>query len=372
MIHKKIISRSQCAELCAAFRSRGSTIGFTSGVFDILHAGHVNYLEKAKTLVDVLIVGVNSDSSVREYKGEARPVVPEAQRVKVVAALESVDYVFLFSERRNQANIEALKPDLYIKAGDYAEEGLTSADLVTSYGGGIKIIPIEEDVSTSALIRRISGKGEEKEEIVEEEGAVHFRAHDMKESPAVFIDRDGTINEEILYLNEPEKFKMLPYVLEGIKKFMDMGYRIVIVTNQPGIGFGYYTKEDFYRVNHRMLSELSGAGILVDRIYFCPHTKAQQCECRKPNQALILRAKTDLHLSLEKCYFIGDRTSDIEAGHRAGMKSILVKTGAQGGDGEYPVKPDYIASHILDAAEWVLRKERGGSAKRSGSRKMSH
>ena len=107
-----------------------------------------------------------------------------------------------------------------------------------------------------------------------------------------------------------------------------------------------------------MLSQLSGAGILVDKIYFCPHSMADNCECRKPGQALIERARADLNLDLSHSIMIGDRSSDIVTGKRAGMKTVLVKTGAAGKDGLYQAEADYRAKDLLDAANWILRQER--------------
>jgi len=360
LIQDKIKTREELALLCEQFRREGKTIGFTSGVFDLFHAGHADYLEKAKALCDILIVGVNSDASVRRYKGPDRPIVPEAHRMKVLAALESVDYVFLFDERRNQKNIEALKPHLYIKAGDYGPENLTSKDTVEKYGGKVHLIPIAESISTSGVIEKIQGLGKRQNEyFVEEEGAVHIERIPSKLTQAVFFDRDGTILEEVEYLHDPEKIRFLPGALEGMKQFQNMGYRLIILSNQPGIGLGYYTKEDFYRVNRAMFKVFSQYGILIDKIYFCPHTKAEKCLCRKPEQALIQRAQKELYLDLSQSIMIGDKTSDIETGKRAGMKTILVKTGHKGEDGEYPVNPDYVAENILSAAQWVLQLERG-------------
>ena len=152
MIQEKITTRETLIALCGQFRANGKKVGFTSGAFDLLHAGHADYLEKAKTLCDILIVGVNSDESVRKYKGDDRPIVDEQHRLKLIAALASVDYVFLFRERRNQKNIEALKPNLYIKAGDYDETSLTSKEIVEKFGGKVRLIPIDEQISTSSVI----------------------------------------------------------------------------------------------------------------------------------------------------------------------------------------------------------------------------
>ena len=107
-----------------------------------------------------------------------------------------------------------------------------------------------------------------------------------------------------------------------------------------------------------MLGQFSKAGILVDKIYFCPHSKAENCDCRKPGQALIERARVELNLDLSHSVMIGDRTSDIETGKRAGMMTVLVKTGAGGNDGAYSVDADYQADDLLEAARWILKRER--------------
>lgn len=361
-IHK-IKSRRALTQICNRLRQEKKSIGFTSGVFDLFHAGHIEYLEKAKDLCDVLIVGVNSDVSVRRYKGANRPFVPEQQRAKVLAGLSSVDFVFIFNERRNQQNILSLKPDFYIKAGDYLPDQLTSKETVASVGGKVVLIPVESQISTSEIIRRIaSAECAGNQTVVEKNGAVHFERKLSKAVPAVFLDRDGTINEEVEYLHEPEKFKLLPNVLKGLKKLQNMGYRLVIVTNQGAIGLGYYTKEDFYRVNRRMFQDFAPAGVNIDKIYFCPHNAAENCACRKPNTELIDRAVRDLNIDLSNSFIIGDKTSDLETGRRAGIRTILVKTGHAGKDGLFAVKADYTAEDLLDAAGWILQKERKSSS----------
>lgn len=359
MIKNKIKSRKALEKICETLRQKGKIVGFTSGTFDFLHAGHVDYLEKAKALCDILIVGVNSNDSVQKYKGPGRPIVDAGHRLNVIAALESVDYVFLFNERRNKKNIETLKPNYYIKAGDYKPEELTSKEIVEKYGGEIRIILVTETISTTNIIKKvIRSRDKVTERFIDKEGTVYIERGIPKVSPAVFLDRDGTINEEVAYIHEPEKFKLLPNTLEGIKRFQDMGYRIVIITNQPGIGMGYYDKEDFYRVNRAMLRAFSQVGVSVDKIYFCPHSKSEGCSCRKPNQALIERAQKELNIDTSKSFFIGDKTSDMETGRRAGISTILVKTGFRGEDNEYSGKPDYWADDLLDAVNIILEIER--------------
>ncbi len=128
---------------------------FTNGCFDILHVGHVRYLAAAKQLGKTLVVGLNSDRSVRQIKGDHRPIVPEAQRAEVIAALKSVDAVVIFSETTAIATIEAIAPDIYVKGGDYTPETLPEAPTVLAYGGRIELIQVEIPTSTSAIVQRI-------------------------------------------------------------------------------------------------------------------------------------------------------------------------------------------------------------------------
>ncbi len=358
MLKHKIKTREALADIVAGLKQSNKRIGFTSGAFDLLHAGHVDYLEKAKSTCDILIVGVNSDASVKSYKGEDRPINTEIRRTKVVAALESVDFVFIFNERRNKRNIEILKPDYYIKAGDYTASQLTSGPIIESTGGKVVLIPVEETVSTTQLIQKVIRPCHDK--YLCEENAEHIVLPSHKKSPALFLDRDGTINEEILYLHQPDDLKFTPHALEGIKKFQEMGYRIIIVTNQPGIGLGYYSKQDFYAVNREMLKAFSEYGIFVDKIYFCPHSKSDGCDCRKPGQAFVKRSVEELNIDLKKSVMIGDKTSDIEFGKIAGMKTILMNRGFKGEDGEFSTPADYTVATLLKAAELILAEERGG------------
>jgi len=359
MIADKIKSRAELGDLCRQFHLHSRKIGFTSGAFDIIHAGHVDYLEKAKKQCDLLIVGINSDRSIRKYKGGDRPIISEQQRLKTIAALESVDYVFLFDERRNEKNISTLQPDFYFKAGDYSAAQLTSGPVIERLGGKVVLIPVTEDVSTTAIIDKIiTAYGAIEAYVEEEPGMGYFERLQLKKTPAVFLDRDGTINKQIDFLSDPEKFEFLPGALAGMKKMKDMGYHLVIITNQQGIGLGYYTKEDFYRVNRVLLIAASQAGITIDKIYFCPHSLAENCNCRKPAIGLVKRAEQELNLDLAHSYFIGDSIVDIEAGQRAGMKTILIQEGTAATADTDQVRLDFVAHNLLDAADIILAEER--------------
>jgi len=316
-MNKKIRTRRELAKIIAKLKKQGKKIGFTSGVFDLIHTGHIDYLKKAKNKVDVLVVGINSDSSVKSFKDVFRPINNEKDRAKVVSSLEMIDYVFIFKERRNKNNILKLRPDFYIKAGDYKIGELTSRKYVEKVNGKVMIIPPSKGKSTTAVIEKIAKTYGNRPLTLE------YKA--KKKNKAVFIDRDGTINEEVYYLHEPEKFKLRNSIIPVLKKYMKQGYKLAVVTNQPGIGFGYFTKEDFFKTTKEMLKQFSGHDILIDRVYYCPHTKADNCDCRKPKIGLLKRAEKELNLNLKKCVFIGDRNTDIECGRRAGCRTIMVK-----------------------------------------------
>jgi rfaE bifunctional protein nucleotidyltransferase chain/domain len=343
MTRVKIIDRDQAARLSAAYKASGKRVGYTSGVFDILHPGHVDYLAAARALVDVLIVGLNSDVSVKANKGELRPICSEQERAEVLAGLSAVDHIFIFSDRNNNVNVELLKPSLYIKAGDYSAEKLSSKTIVEQYGGRVELVPFKTGHSTTSVIERIQMAS-----LCDPGQKISYEP-----MPAVFLDRDGTINEHIEYLSEPDKFQEIPGAYQAIKRLRDLGFRIIVVTNQPGIGLGYFTKEDFYAVTREMMRQASAVGAAFDKIYFCPHSKADGCACRKPGVYFLERAAQELNVDLAKSYVIGDMTGDVQLGVSGGCTSILVKTGRGGDDGMFQASPQYVAGDLAQAAEWI-------------------
>lgn len=348
-IQEKITTRETLGPLVEQWRAQGKKVGFTSGSFDIVHGGHISYLEKAKEKCDILIVAVNSDLSVQSYKGPDRPLVPEKYRLMLIAGLECVDYVFMFDERRNRTNLEVIKPSYYIKAGDYKPEELTSSDAVEKYGGEIMLLPLEEGLSTTALIEKILRVfGQKKEDVPLTKTEVR------QQQRAILIDRDGTINVDIEYLHEPERFQLLPHVGEGLKKMQDLGYKIIVVTTQAGIGIGYFSKEDFYKVNREMFLQLKPYGVIVDKIYFATHAKT--ADGKNPKVALLERAREEADLNLHQCIVIGDKTGDLHAGKEFGCKAIAVKTGHACTDKQYTVDPDFVAEDLLSAADWIEKE----------------
>jgi rfaE bifunctional protein nucleotidyltransferase chain/domain len=143
------------AAWAAALRQRGKSIVFTNGVFDLLHPGHVRYLQQARRLGDALIVGVNSDRSARSSKGESRPITPEAERAEILAALETVDAVVIFDEDTPYEAIKAIEPDVLVKGADWAADAIVGRDLVEARGGRVVRVPVEQGHSTTAIVKRI-------------------------------------------------------------------------------------------------------------------------------------------------------------------------------------------------------------------------
>lgn len=186
----------------------------------------------------------------------------------------------------------------------------------------------------------------------------------------VFLDRDGTINRETAYLYRPEDLEILPTVPEAIGLLRQEGFRIVVVTNQAGIARGYYTVEQMHAL-HRYLNErLKEAGGWVDRFYYCPHHPVhgigeyrKTCRCRKPDTGMFEQAQREYAVDKSRSYMIGDKRIDVEAGHNYGVCGILVGTGYGAGEretarqrGEEPFY-DFYAETLMDAAEFIVRKE---------------
>jgi len=151
----KILTRAQLAQLAPLWREAGTRVVLTNGCFDLLHSGHLRYLQAARQLGDLLVVGVNSDESVRQLKGESRPIVPQQERAELVAGLECVDYVTIFEEPTAVPLVELVQPTYYAKGGDYTEQDLPESEAVVAYGGFVVILPLQPERSTSALIERI-------------------------------------------------------------------------------------------------------------------------------------------------------------------------------------------------------------------------
>ena len=149
------MTTADAIELVTRLRADGKRIVFTNGVFDLLHPGHVRYLQHARSLGDALVVGINSDRSVRVNKGPDRPITPEAERAEILSALSSVDAVVVFDENTPHELITALQPDILVKGADWAEDAIVGRDIVEARGGRVVRMKVEEGFSTSRILAKI-------------------------------------------------------------------------------------------------------------------------------------------------------------------------------------------------------------------------
>jgi len=136
-------------------KKKGKKIVFTNGCFDIIHAGHIKLLKKAKKLGDILIVGINKDKSIKKIKGEDRPIMDEKQRIEIISAIEFVDYVVPFGDTTPEKLIKIIKPDIIVKGGDYKKDEVIGKDIVEKYGGKVYIFPLVKNISTTKIINKI-------------------------------------------------------------------------------------------------------------------------------------------------------------------------------------------------------------------------
>ncbi len=178
--------------------------------------------------------------------------------------------------------------------------------------------------------------------------------------PAVFLDRDGTINEEMGYINHLSRFRLLPQAAPAIRRLNEAGFKVVLVTNQSGAARGYFPASLVDEVHARLKTLLAVEGAHLDGIYACLHAPEENCACRKPRPTLIQQAARDLHLDLARSYAVGDRYNDIQTAANAGVKGVLVLTGYGQGEHDYlrpapRVQPVHVAPDLGEAVEWILQ-----------------
>lgn len=177
--------------------------------------------------------------------------------------------------------------------------------------------------------------------------------------PAAFLDRDGTINAERNYLSDPAELELIPGAAAGMRRLRDLGYALVVLTNQSGVARGYFDLARVEEIHVRLCEMLAAEGVSVDAIYVCPHGPDDDCDCRKPLPGMAKQAATDLGLDLSHSVMIGDKAADVDLGHAFGGRAVLVRTG-HGAKEEASAGPraDFVADDLAAAAAWLA----GGAA----------
>ncbi len=184
--------------------------------------------------------------------------------------------------------------------------------------------------------------------------------------PAVFLDRDGTLNEELGYINHPSRFQVYPWAAAAVSLLNQAGFATVVVTNQSGVARGYFGEDLVQEVHRKLVDEIARGGGKIDGIYYCPHhpdgkveAYKRSCECRKPKLGMLERAAAELHLDLKRSYIVGDRYTDIEFAHRAELPCAFVLSGYGRGEYEYQRQnwqhqPWKVTEHLLAAAKEII------------------
>jgi D-glycero-D-manno-heptose 1,7-bisphosphate phosphatase len=184
--------------------------------------------------------------------------------------------------------------------------------------------------------------------------------------PAIFIDRDGTISEEVGYVNHPTRFRLYPYSGNAIKKLNDNNWLAIVVTNQAGVARGYFSEDVILIVHDQLKRQLATQNARLDAIYYCAHHPTVgeppyrvDCDCRKPKAGLINRATTDFEIDISKSWMVGDRYSDIELAQNAGLRSAFVLSGYGRGEWEFQrrrwkLQPDLVCENLLEAVQSIL------------------
>jgi D-glycero-D-manno-heptose 1,7-bisphosphate phosphatase len=192
---------------------------------------------------------------------------------------------------------------------------------------------------------------------------------------AVFIDRDGTISEEVGYINHVSRFRLFPYSAAALKQLHDNGYLAIVITNQAGVARGYFSEEMVQAIHQQMTMDLEISGARLDAIYYCAHHPTVgeppyqlDCDCRKPKPGLLLRAARDYNIDLANSWMVGDRYSDIELAANAGVKSALVLSGYGRGEWEHQldnwtIQPDLVAEDLLAAVNQIGNLDKTASRK---------
>jgi len=187
--------------------------------------------------------------------------------------------------------------------------------------------------------------------------------------PAVFIDRDGTINEQMGYINHLSRFHLLPGVSEAIRLLNERNFLAIIVTNQSGVARGYFSIDLIHEVHSSLMNTLRNNGAKIDGIFFCPHYPRGkiseytcECNCRKPKTGLIDKACETFDIDMSRSYVVGDHFTDLELAQRSNLDGIIVKTGYGLGTVSYtlpqiPIKPCYVADDLLDAVKWIIERK---------------
>lgn len=331
-MNKKIKTQSEIIRAVKNLKKQGKKIVTYNGSFDILHLGHLKAIKEAKKQGDILIIILNTDASIKMYKGWHHPINRENVRLEMLVYLDDVDYVVTFDQINPLEILGKIQPDVHCNGSDWGRDCIERS-VVEEYGGKIHILDWQDGFSTSNLIKNI------------------LDAYSRPEIKAVFLDRDGTINiTREGYVCNVSQFRFAPGVMVALKKLSKSGYKIIVITNQSGIGRKVFKENELKKIHRYMNSEIKKSGARIDAVYYCTHHPDDNCDCRKPKIGMFLEAVKDFNINLSKSWFVGDDQRDVIAGRYANIKTIKI-----GGkmSANLKLEPNYYVKNLLEAVRII-------------------
>lgn len=304
-------------------------IGAISGGFDIFHDGHKLALEFSSDQVDRLFVLVNSDKSIRTYKGINRPYNTYSQRVNLLDKKFPKNIYVKINDLTPNNLLEKIRPNIYFLSQEWSK---SPVELKVLSKIDCKIIshPQIEGVSTTTISN-----------------------DQVKSNSAIFFDRDGTINKDHGYINKENMIEISKKNLETLKKFAQFPYLLFITTNQSGVAKKLISRKEFFKVNNQIVQKIENYGGRIDKTYYDFSSSVNPSKYRKPNIGMVLRAVKEFDISLVNSWVIGDKDSDVEMGKNCNMRTILIENNQY----EYKsiLKPDYKVRDLSQAYEIIMK-----------------
>ena len=335
----KRLTQKQASALSRKAKEHGKVVVTINGSYDLVHAGHIFAFNEAKKQGDVLIVGLNSDRSVRSYKHGMGPIIDQEGRAILLESLEMIDHIVIFDEPDPIEFIRAIAPDVHCNAASYGKD-CVEAGIVKQVGGRLHMIP--DDIggnmkySSSNIADRI------------------YERHKPKQKFVIF-DRDGVLNVDVGYTHKIDDFVVPKNTVEGIRLFRDAGYKFIIITNQSGMARGMYGRSEFDKFMQNLEQYYESEGIRFESTYHCPHHPkiTGDCDCRKPAAGMFRKAIKEHNIDLEESISIGDSHRDTEAAKKAGIGTTVLLLTKEKPNGF----ADFESYSMLDAANLILKSK---------------
>jgi rfaE bifunctional protein nucleotidyltransferase chain/domain len=318
-----IKSLPELRKLAEEHKINNFKLGTINGTFDLLHSGHIDAFNFATNNCDKLFILINSDESVRLYKGPSRPKDKEAERAKKIQNAYPDAFIYIFDELNPLSVLEEIMPNVHFIGSDWGNKSLEQ-ELVERSGGEIKFIVKKKEISTTTIL--------------EEKGANELS------NRAIFLDRDGTIIIDKEYLKNIDDIEFFPQAINSLLKLSNLGYFLFIVSNQSMVGRKMSTKENALKINKEIVKQLKDKGVEIKESFLDFSHPNDPSNTRKPNIEFLKVAASKYDLALKDCWVIGDKSSDIIFGKRGNTKTIQI-------NGSYRISnfADFIANNLGEA-----------------------